>query len=151
MGELHLEVYIERMKREYDAEVEVGAPQVAYRETISQRAEFNYTHKNRLVVPVSLAVLRDTLSLARKKITNLLIKSLVVRFPVNLSPPVIKVSQRVWPKEPFVVLLLLVYDASSMTVRSMRWIHLMLLSSLQLLVLSRKVTQKPSPLLWSPS
>jgi len=45
MGELHLEVYIERMKREYSAEVEVGAPQVAYRETISSRAEFNYTHK----------------------------------------------------------------------------------------------------------
>ncbi len=45
MGELHLEVYIERMKREYSAVVEVGAPQVAYRETISQRAEFNYTHK----------------------------------------------------------------------------------------------------------
>ena len=45
MGELHLEVYIERMKREYSAEVEVGAPQVAYRETISTRAEFNYTHK----------------------------------------------------------------------------------------------------------
>jgi elongation factor G len=45
MGELHLEVYIERMKREYNAEVEVGAPQVAYRETITQRAEFNYSHK----------------------------------------------------------------------------------------------------------
>ncbi len=45
MGELHLDVYIERMKREYKAEVEVGAPQVAYRETITQRAEFNYTHK----------------------------------------------------------------------------------------------------------
>jgi len=45
MGELHLEVYIERMKREYDAVVEVGAPQVAYRETITQRAEFDYTHK----------------------------------------------------------------------------------------------------------
>ncbi len=45
MGELHLEVYVERMKREYQAEVEVGAPQVAYRETITQRAEFNYTHK----------------------------------------------------------------------------------------------------------
>jgi elongation factor G len=45
MGELHLEVYIERMKREYNAEVEVGAPRVAYRETINQRAEFNYTHK----------------------------------------------------------------------------------------------------------
>jgi len=45
MGELHLEVYIERMKREYQAEVEVGAPRVAYRETITQRAEFDYTHK----------------------------------------------------------------------------------------------------------
>ena len=45
MGELHLEVYIERMKREYKAEVETGAPQVAYREAISERAEFDYTHK----------------------------------------------------------------------------------------------------------
>jgi elongation factor G len=45
MGELHLDVYIERMKREYKAEVTVGAPQVAYRETITQRADFNYTHK----------------------------------------------------------------------------------------------------------
>ncbi|HEY3449872.1 MAG TPA: elongation factor G [Myxococcales bacterium] len=45
MGELHLEVYIERMKREYSAVVETSAPQVAYRETFSQRAEFNYTHR----------------------------------------------------------------------------------------------------------
>ncbi|HOJ99943.1 MAG TPA: elongation factor G [Termitinemataceae bacterium] len=45
MGELHLEVYIERMRREYKCEVETGMPQVAYRETITQRAEFNYTHK----------------------------------------------------------------------------------------------------------
>ena len=45
MGELHLDVYVERMKREYGAEVETGAPQVAYREAISRRAEFNYTHK----------------------------------------------------------------------------------------------------------
>ena len=45
MGELHLEVYIERMKREYKAEVQAGAPQVAYRETITTRADFNYTHK----------------------------------------------------------------------------------------------------------
>ncbi len=45
MGELHLEVYIERMKREYGCEVETGQPQVAYREAITQRAEFNYTHK----------------------------------------------------------------------------------------------------------
>jgi elongation factor G len=45
MGELHLEVYVERMKREYSCEVETGAPQVAYRETVSRRAEFDYTHK----------------------------------------------------------------------------------------------------------
>jgi elongation factor G len=45
MGELHLDVYVERMKREYGCEVETGAPQVAYRETVSQRAEFHYTHK----------------------------------------------------------------------------------------------------------
>jgi elongation factor G len=45
MGELQLDVYIERMKREYNALVETSPPQVAYRETITQRADFNYTHK----------------------------------------------------------------------------------------------------------
>ena len=45
MGELHLEVYVERMKREYSAEVATGNPRVAYRETITQRADFNYIHK----------------------------------------------------------------------------------------------------------
>ncbi|MDH3519166.1 MAG: elongation factor G [Myxococcales bacterium] len=45
MGELHLDVYVERMKREYNVLVQTGAPQVAYRETVSQRAEFNTTHK----------------------------------------------------------------------------------------------------------
>jgi len=45
MGELHLEVYIERMRREYNADVSAGKPKVAYRETITRKAEFNYTHK----------------------------------------------------------------------------------------------------------
>ena len=45
MGELHLEIYIERMKREYQCEVIAGKPQVAYRETITQKGEFYYTHK----------------------------------------------------------------------------------------------------------
>ncbi|MBN2510503.1 MAG: elongation factor G [Spirochaetales bacterium] len=45
MGELHLDVYVERMKREYRAEVETGMPQVAYREAISEKAHFDYTHK----------------------------------------------------------------------------------------------------------
>ena len=45
MGELHLDVYLERMKREYRAEVQTGKPQVAYREAISQKVDFDYTHK----------------------------------------------------------------------------------------------------------
>ncbi|MDP2853258.1 MAG: elongation factor G [Smithellaceae bacterium] len=45
MGELHLDIYVERMKREYNAEVSTGNPRVAYRETITQRADFNYTHR----------------------------------------------------------------------------------------------------------
>lgn len=45
MGELHLEIYIERIRREYNTEVIVGKPKVAYRETITQHAEFDYTHK----------------------------------------------------------------------------------------------------------
>ena len=45
MGELHLDVYIERMRREYHVDVQTGAPQVAYRETITRPAKFEYTHK----------------------------------------------------------------------------------------------------------
>jgi len=45
MGELHLDIYMERMKREYSCEVIAGKPQVAYRETITQRSEIAYTHK----------------------------------------------------------------------------------------------------------
>ena len=45
MGELHLDIYVERMRREYNAEVTTGNPRVAYRETITQRADFNYTHR----------------------------------------------------------------------------------------------------------
>jgi elongation factor G len=45
MGELHLEIYCERIKREYNCEVIVGKPQVAFRETITRKAEFSYTHK----------------------------------------------------------------------------------------------------------
>jgi elongation factor G len=45
MGELHLEIYVERMKREFEAEVDTGNPQVAYREAISRKADFDYIHK----------------------------------------------------------------------------------------------------------
>jgi len=45
MGELHLEIIVDRMKREFKVEANVGAPQVAYRETISKTIEYDYTHK----------------------------------------------------------------------------------------------------------
>jgi elongation factor G len=45
MGELHLEIYAERLKREYAVETVVGAPQVAYRETITKATPYDYTHK----------------------------------------------------------------------------------------------------------
>ena len=45
MGELHLEIIVDRMKREFKVEANVGAPQVAYRETITREANVDYTHK----------------------------------------------------------------------------------------------------------
>lgn len=45
MGELHLEIYVERMRREYNVPCKTGKPRVAFRETIGQPAKFNYTHK----------------------------------------------------------------------------------------------------------
>ena len=45
MGELHLEIYIERIKREYNVVAQVGPPQVNYRETITKQTDYNYTHK----------------------------------------------------------------------------------------------------------
>ncbi|CAE6517454.1 unnamed protein product [Rhizoctonia solani] len=45
MGELHLDIYVERMKREYNVATITGKPQVAFRETITARSEFSYTHK----------------------------------------------------------------------------------------------------------
>jgi len=45
MGELHLDILVDRMKREFKVEANIGAPQVAYRETITKKAELTYTHK----------------------------------------------------------------------------------------------------------
>jgi elongation factor G len=45
MGELHLEIIVDRMRREFKVEANVGAPQVAYRETITKKTEIDYTHK----------------------------------------------------------------------------------------------------------
>ena len=45
MGELHLDIYVERMKREYNVACVTGRPQVAFQETITQPAKFAFTHK----------------------------------------------------------------------------------------------------------
>lgn len=45
MGELHLDIYVERMKREYAVACVTGKPRVAFRETITEAAKFDYTHK----------------------------------------------------------------------------------------------------------
>ncbi|MEO3431529.1 elongation factor G [Pelagibius sp. CAU 1746] len=45
MGELHLDIIVDRMRREFKVDANVGAPQVAYRETITRRSEIDYTHK----------------------------------------------------------------------------------------------------------
>jgi len=54
MGELHLDIYIERMKREYNVELDVGMPQVAYREAITQSVKFDYTIKSRAAAPANM-------------------------------------------------------------------------------------------------
>src|SRR3546814_7510055 len=45
MGELHLEILVDRMRREFKVEANVGAPQVAYRESLAKEVEIDYTHK----------------------------------------------------------------------------------------------------------
>ena len=48
MGELHLDIYVERMKREYLVECVTGKPRVAFRETITEVSPFTYTHKKQI-------------------------------------------------------------------------------------------------------
>ena len=54
MGELHLDIIVDRMKREFKVEANVGAPQVAYRETILGSSEVNIFIKNKVVAQVNL-------------------------------------------------------------------------------------------------
>ena len=60
MGELHLDIYVERMKREYKVEVDVGQPRVNYREAITKRADFDYLHKKQSGWPSKLKMAQKT-------------------------------------------------------------------------------------------
>jgi elongation factor G len=46
MGELHLDIFVERMRREYNTDCITGKPRVAFQETVTRRANFSFTHKN---------------------------------------------------------------------------------------------------------
>ena len=106
MGELHLDVYVERMKREYSAEVITSPPRVAYRETITRRVDFNYTHKKQTggsgqygkvlgyIEPGELpfefvdsikggAIPAEFISACEKGFTSMLAKGLVIHAPVT--------------------------------------------------------------------
>jgi elongation factor G len=106
MGELHLDVYVERMKREYSAEVITSPPRVAYRETITRRVDFNYTHKKQtggsgqygkvlgFIEPGALpfefvdsikggAIPAEFISACEKGFTSMLAKGLVIHAPVT--------------------------------------------------------------------
>ena len=85
MGELHLEVYVERMRREYSAHVQTGQPRVAYRETVGQG---------------SMVAWQVILNRLRKQILFSRIKSWGARSPPSLSTPLKKASDNRCPKGP---------------------------------------------------
>lgn len=70
MGELHLAIYVERMKREYNVDCTTGKPQVAYRESITVPANFDYTHKKQSGGAGQFARVAGTLSPAESKETK---------------------------------------------------------------------------------
>ena len=84
MGELHLDILVDRLKREFKVEANIGAPQVAYRETITKQVEVDYTHiKNSLAVLASLPVLSWSFHPCPKAAMVLPTQLLVVLFQKN--------------------------------------------------------------------
>ncbi|CAI5718405.1 unnamed protein product [Hyaloperonospora brassicae] len=88
MGELHLQIYVERMKRAYSVDVETGAPQVNYRETIRQRSEFDYFHKKQTGGSHSV----DSSELAFRTATMLAIRQAFMKANPCIVEPVMAVE-----------------------------------------------------------
>ena len=71
MGELHLDILIDRLKREFKVEANIGAPQVAYRETITKEVEVDYTHKKQSGGAGQFARVKINFPKSKEKIMNL--------------------------------------------------------------------------------
>lgn len=102
MGELHLDVLVDRMRREFKVEANVGKPQVAYRETIRRKVDkIDYTHKKQTGVPASSRRCRCPSSRwcrRRASSTSSRTPSPVVVSPVSTSRPSTLVSSRRWSR-----------------------------------------------------
>ena len=98
MGELHLEVYLERMKREYRAEVETGEPQVSYRETITRAAEFDYTHKKQTGGHGQYARVAGRIQPNPGEATSSSTRCAAAASPPSTSPPATRVSGPAFPR-----------------------------------------------------
>ncbi len=100
MGELHLEIIVDRMQREFNVGANVGKPQVAYRETIRSTAEFDYTHKKQTggSRPVR-AHQTPSRAESRARDSNSRTRSRAARSPRNLSRPSRRASASRWKAE----------------------------------------------------
>jgi elongation factor G len=87
MGELHLEILVDRMRREFNVDANVGAPQVAYREAFGRRSSKKASSSSSLVVAVSLVMSGSRLSRMKPaRATSSSMRSRVVLFRANLFP-----------------------------------------------------------------
>ncbi len=105
MGELHLNIYVERMKREFNCEVKVGKPQVAYRETITGTVAYDYTHKKQTGGAGQFAKVVGTLeSLGENPENNYEFVDKIVsgRIPKEYIPAVNKGFQEQMTKGPLI-------------------------------------------------